>query len=338
MRRPNGYGTIYKLTGKRRKPFAVRVTKGKERKLIGTYATRQEAEARLVEYNQGFVDLKSMGISFKEVKELWEKEHYPTIGKSTIQGYEAAFKHFGPLHDRPFEDVRHQHLQAILDGTDRSYSTKSTMRALVSQMYKHALVNDVVLKDYSEALKVGKKEESDLHKPFTEDEIRTLFKAQALPYIDLVLIQIHTGLRSNELLGDLKLHKGYLMGGSKTKAGKNRIVPLHKNIERLVMDRYKRHGKLLEEELTPGMYRYRFVKALEELDMDHLPHDCRHTFATIMNRTQANQLAVRRILGHAGSGVTEKTYTHKDIEDLKEAVGYFPDFSFKAPLSLAKAK
>ena len=28
MRNPNGYGSVFKLSGNRRKPFAVRITKG----------------------------------------------------------------------------------------------------------------------------------------------------------------------------------------------------------------------------------------------------------------------------------------------------------------------
>lgn len=95
----------------------------------------------------------------------------------------------------------------------------------------------------------------------------------------------------------------------------------------MVVERFDKYRRLSEKKLTPGMYRYRFKKIMKELDMDHFPHDCRHTFTTEMNKTNDNHLAVKRIIGHAGSGVTENTYTHKDIEDLKEAMGYFPDFS-----------
>ena len=51
MRLPNGYGSIYKIGGKRRKPFAVRITTGWEDngkqiiKYLGTFRTRAEALA-----------------------------------------------------------------------------------------------------------------------------------------------------------------------------------------------------------------------------------------------------------------------------------------------------
>ncbi|NLD16633.1 MAG: tyrosine-type recombinase/integrase [Tissierellia bacterium] len=336
MRRPNGYGTITKLSGNRRKPWAVKVTdkninvpngKKQVRKYLGYYATRKEAEARLVEYNYGLINLDKLGITLKELKELWQVHHYQVIGESSIDGYEAAFKLWEPLHDMTFESLRHYHLQSVLNEIDLSYSSKSKMRALMGMLYKYALINDVVIKDYSQGLVIGNKEKSTKHKPFTQEEIKRLFKAQSIPYVDVILIQIHTGMRSNELFAGLEIHDGYLIGGSKTAAGRNRVIPLHKNIEAMVVERFDKYGKLTEEKLTSGMYRYRFKKVMEELDMDHLPHDCRHTFATEMNKTKANQLAVKRIIGHAGSGVTENTYTHKDIEDLKEAMGYFPDLS-----------
>ena len=52
----------------------------------------------------------------------------------------------------------------------------------------------------------------------------------------------------------------------------------------------------------------------------HTPHECRHTTATNFNNKGANQVAVKRILGHADKDVTTGVYTHKDIRQLKKAV------------------
>ena len=50
MRNPNGYGSVYKLSGKRRKPWTARITVGFKSEngypiynFIGYYATRAEA-------------------------------------------------------------------------------------------------------------------------------------------------------------------------------------------------------------------------------------------------------------------------------------------------------
>lgn len=56
MRRANGSGSVYKLSGKRRKPWIARITTGwaedgkQQMKTIGTYATKKEAQAALDTY------------------------------------------------------------------------------------------------------------------------------------------------------------------------------------------------------------------------------------------------------------------------------------------------
>ena len=71
-----------------------------------------------------------------------------------------------------------------------------------------------------------------------------------------------------------------------------------------------------------NFYHEKFEKIIEQLEMDkkHRPHDTRHTFATMMDRTPANKLCIKRILGHASKDITDKVYTHKDIKELIEAV------------------
>ena len=58
MRLPNGYGSVYKLSGKRRKPWIVVVSHGineegkVDREPIGYYRTRQEGLDALAEYHR----------------------------------------------------------------------------------------------------------------------------------------------------------------------------------------------------------------------------------------------------------------------------------------------
>lgn len=59
---------------------------------------------------------------------------------------------------------------------------------------------------------------------------------------------------------------------------------------------------------------------MEQLGMDHKPHDCRHTFATLMDNAGENKVSIMRIMGHTSQDITDKVYTHKDIEQLKKAI------------------
>lgn len=54
--------------------------------------------------------------------------------------------------------------------------------------------------------------------------------------------------------------------------------------------------------------------------MEHLPHDCRHTFASMANTAGVNPTSVKLIMGHASQDLTERVYTHKAVEELISAV------------------
>jgi integrase len=53
-----------------------------------------------------------------------------------------------------------------------------------------------------------------------------------------------------------------------------------------------------------------------KLGMYHVPHDCRHTCATLMERAKISKLHRKLILGHKIKDLTEGVYTHVSHEDL----------------------
>ena len=77
MRLPNGYGSVYKLSGKRRKPYAARKTIGWSDEgtqlfsIIGYYRTRQEAFQAIEEYNNDPYNLQVAKYTFTQIYEKW---------------------------------------------------------------------------------------------------------------------------------------------------------------------------------------------------------------------------------------------------------------------------
>ena len=124
---------------------------------------------------------------------------------------------------------------------------------------------------------------------------------------------------------DKKIHFVCPNCGSKTEAGKNRVIPIHNDILPLVEKRYNPNNErlieLLNETSPYNQYRkYFFDPVMEFLNIKHLPHDGRHTFASFADRSQANPLSIKRIIGHKSQDFTKDVYTHKTIEELVEAV------------------
>lgn len=61
---------------------------------------------------------------------------------------------------------------------------------------------------------------------------------------------------------------------------------------------------------------------LEEMGLnpDHRPHDTRHTCVSLLTKEGVDERIIKKIVGHAGKGVTQQVYTHMDMEQLLEAI------------------
>lgn len=336
MRLPNGYGSVYKLSGKRRNPFIARVTVGwtdegkQSLKTIGFYHTRQEGLNALAEYNSSPYDLDKGKITFSEIFDKWSIEHFPKVSENATVNYNVAYKYCSLLYNMRFVDIRKSHLQAVVDNSGKAYPTRKLIKTLLNQLYKYAIENDIVEKQYSHFVDIGKNEGKLNRTPFNKEEIQQLFDNDTFDFVDTILIMIYSGMRIGELLTlenkNIFLDKRYMIGGIKTEAGKNRIIPINKKIEKYIRKYYNTNNQYLITNFKGQQMKYsnyrreKFDNIMEKLNMDHNPHDCRHTFATLMDRAGANKLSTKRIIGHASPDLIDKVYTHKDIEDLIEAI------------------
>lgn len=341
MRLPNGYGSIHKLSGNRRKPYRVRITtgwdnNGKQKFLtVGYYETKQEALIGLSEYHKNPFTEEQKEATLEQVYNKWSKIKYEKVSRSTVITYTSVWKHCEPIKDIPFIDIKLHHLQAIADSLGDRAGQKEHLKHLFNQLYDYAIKNDMPVKKYSTYVEIDSTDRKLERKPFTEEEINILWKnIDRMKYIDMLLVYIYTGFRPGELLEitkkDVNLEEGYLKGGIKTKASKNRIVPIHHRIMPIIEKWYNRDNDYLFYNNQGKQMKYRnwkdeiMGKICEQLNMEHLPHDTRHTFATRMDNVGANKLCIKRIMGHQSTDITDKVYTHKDIEELKKAIELLP--------------
>ena len=343
MKLPNSYGSIEKLSGKRRKPYMVRKTVGWDkdgrqiRKTIGYFENRQQALQSLAIYNENPYNIDTKNITVETLFEKWKNEKYDKISIKTQRVYNMCWNYCDPIRNLPFIQIRLTHLQNIIDTMGDKWSAKKAFKNLWNQLFDYATRNDIDTKKYSSFIDIGKKTTKLIRIPFEEEEIDLLWDSvDRMEFIDTILILIYTGMRVGELLDiqldNVFLDKKYMIGGSKTEAGKDRIIPLHDRIIPLVTKWYNNaksnNSKYLiynyeyDKMQYWNYYHEKWEKIIEQLELNtaHKPHDTRHTFATRMDRTGANKLCIKRILGHASTDITDKVYTHKDIQDLLDTV------------------
>lgn len=337
MKLPNNYGSVYKMSGKRRKPYAVRVKTGEHDngtptyKYLGYFEKSADAYTFLAKYNDGLVTsdnrIKS-DILFRQVFDEWITEHerYKDVGKQAHASYTLGFTQLKELHDKKFALLRPNDLQAQINKLENmSESTIQKPITLLHFMYQYAMKQEYVDKDYSQfIIRVSAKEKQQMHKAFTHDEIAKLWNDDSED-AKLILVFIYTGFRATELLEmpkeNVHIKEKYMIGGKKTDAGRNRVVPIHKKILPIVKTLFNSSSTyLIEEEGKPITYMhfkdYHMKPLMAKLGMKHTLHDARHTCASLMKEYECNDLYRKLILGHHIADLTDRVYTHVEIARL----------------------
>lgn len=342
MRRPNKSGSVIKLSGKRRRPYAVRIYKGLEEvdgravnkyEYLAYFEKASDAMLFLEKYNQSPTEVyKQKGRDkrhrFSDIYDMWmdELSRKPKpLSKSTIQCYQAAYKNLEPLHSMVFENLTVEDLEDIaLKQSAKSNSTMKNIKIVIKNMYKTAMRHGIVKDDLSALLILhSTNENARPHKVFTPEEINALWGNKRDFMARLLLILIYTGMRVNELLtlktNSVFLDKRYMVGGLKTDAGKNRQIPISEKVVSLL----DTSGEYLitweGKKLNYSLANDKLAEYMKSLNMDHYFHDTRHTTATLLEKADVPLLHRKLILGHSTSDVTD-LYTHVEIERLIEDI------------------
>ena len=335
MRLPNGFGSVAKLSGNRRNPYVVRKTTGFDERgypiyaVLGYVAERKDGIALLAENNKDPWDIDRAKITFKELFELWEEKKLPKFGKSNQSSMRSAYKHCVAMHGLQYKNVRAHHMQDAIDGCGCGYSTQGAIKALLRHLDNFALELDVTHKQYSALISSDPIPETS-KRPFTDAEINALWARKDAPWVDSVLMYLYTGFRLSELLavecGQVNMQQQTITGGTKTKAGKNRVVPIHPRIAPLVAARMG-GGRLLEHNggiCHPSTYYEYWGAVMGQSGMEHTVHETRHTFRSRLDSAGANKVCIDLLMGHKSTDVGERVYTHKTIEELRAAISLLP--------------
>lgn len=325
MRRGNGDGSIIKLSGKRRRPYAVRVTVGwsddgkQIYKYIGYYTGKREANAALRAYLVNPYDVTVTDTKLKDIFNAWLKN--TNLKPVTIRGYKSAFNQAYNIHNIKIRDVKTADLENAM------YNLKPTMQApfknAMQQIYKYAIKNDMIEKNIAAYLEPQQPQRKK-RVPFTVEQIEQI-KRFNHKYTDIVVILLYSGLRINELLGmkkeNVNLQQRVMVGGLKTRAGINRVIPIHDYIYPIIERYYNNSNKyLIEHNGRPVVYRtfmtVFWARLKEYLNTEQTPHCTRHTFVTYVDKCELNKIMLKKIVGHETRDITDDVYNHKGITDL----------------------
>ena len=325
MKNPNGYGTVTKLSGNRRKPWIVKEGNSGKQKPIGYAATREEGLIMLAQYNNDPWDIETDKITLQELYDLWLEKRAVKLGDSNRSSLKSAYKHCSKLVKQRYKAIKSYQMQDCIDSCGKGYSTQGAIKNLWGHLDRFAMELDIITKCNSDLLTSEPIPETT-KEVFTDEEVTRLWENEKLEWVDSVLFFLYTGFRISEMIelktANIDLNAQTMTGGTKTAAGKNRIVPIHSKIQHIVQKHIEqsKSGYLFEyngKKLNQTQYREFWAAVMDKLEMEHTPHECRHTFRSRLDSAGANKVCIDRLMGHKSKGTGERVYTHKNIEELR---------------------
>lgn len=351
-RLPNGFGQITKISGRNlTNPYRAMVNAGKDdngrpiSKLLkprAYFPTYNDAYNALVEYNKDPFDI-STSITMNELFYKWLDEH-DVANPRSLRNIKYAWAYCEQIYNVEVQAIRAKHITKLFsqpykteDG-EKIFATPSTvskLKSTLNQLCAYAMKCDLMTRNYAKETQISNKHDEKHHKAFTESEMNMLWANSDNKFAAMILIQCYMGWRPSELLTikreNVNLDEMYVVGGSKTKAGINRIVPIHSRIQPLFMRFWNASAGgewLFTSQLKSGNrlsysgYRDDFNAVLDRYGLDHvhLPHDCRKQFVTMAKDAKMDEYALKRIVGHSITDITESTYTDRPVSWLREEI------------------
>ena len=335
-RRGNGQGTVVQRGGKYRAVVTLGYwvdDKGKlhRRTRSKTFERKKDAVAALGD----LCDQKAQeaSISLQEAFDRWKPTHRATA--STMGCYSAAFQFFRPIWHMDLRSISIDDLQDCIDTCGRGRRTMENMRAVVGLVYKYAIPRKLADLNLAQYLKISA-DPSDHRPGFTPEEIEQIRKNVGIvDGADILLCMIYTGFRPSEFLSltgaDYDRDRQTLTGGSKTEAGRGRIVTISPKIAHLVPCVPPDAPLFGHGESLKAFTEKTFYPAVEGCGIDnpivevgggilrhkYTPHSTRHTFATLMKSAPGAEKDKLELIGHASSEML-RYYQDVGIEDLRK--------------------
>lgn len=350
QRLPNGFGQISKIKGNLAKPYRAIVTIGTKYngrpkvamlKPEAYFRTYNEAYEALLKYNKNPFDL-SKPITMNELFEEWAKEKAPELkAPSTLLGDKITWNHAEPIYNMDIREVKKYHIKEVLSQETLTPVIAVRLKKILNQLFLYAIeedyINENVVKNISmdKANKLITSQRTG-HIAFTDEELNRLWTVNSEIH-KMIIIACYSGWRPSELVSlkteNINLEEKTMMGGLKTKAGIDRIVPIHPIIMPLIKYFYERarnenseylfsnHTKKLDH-ISYMTYDLKFQEVVSSLSLNeaHTPHDTRVTFITKCKKYNVDEYAIKYMVGHTIKDITERVYTKRDPKWFQEEI------------------
>lgn len=308
-------------------------------------------------FKQLYEEFEKNKMLTKEEEHL-EKIHHirpknKPFGRHYCRGLRTAFHNSKALYDKVYKDLRASDFMNHLKESGKGTDSQRQMVNLFTNLDKYALEEDIIEKGYSQFITTitSNRKEIQNSKNKTVEKDR-LFSYEQIDYLwnmslrsekenkqereqfirDFWLMLLYAGTRADEQLSiytsNVFLDENYFIGGLKTDAGINRIIPIHPAVKHLYEKYYnpkneflfmQPNGKKIDYDYYLYHFRYNFKNSHPEVST-HTAHDARHTLRNELRKIGIKDIIINSIIGHSNDDVGEDVYSHVSIEEKLEAI------------------
>lgn len=366
-RRTKGTGSIYVRKDNKSHPYSAASTVTGKQVYIGCYATKTEAEQAIREYENNPtpsfnftlqelhdqwqpIAYRNIGKSTREnYDSAWSKLK-PLYGRkmrdlrtgdlqAIIDYYDAPHQKVGAEGKLMYSDAdgkgTYRNTGKILMCDGLKYSALHKIKCLLTKMYTYALQNDIVNKNYATFIILPDKNETSKTR-LTELQVEIVKQnIDKVPFADYIYCLCYLNFRISEFL-ELKPEDYHVsesgvplfIGGKKTDAGTDRMVPIHPKIQNIVSKCLKKGGETIFCDVDGSalnVQKFRksyFYPAMEAMQLpgDLTPHSCRRTFSTRMSAAGARKEDIIALMGHTNFDVDIDHYINQEADTLYKAI------------------
>lgn len=343
-KRATGTGSVYKLSGRRRQPWAAVIPINGKKILLGTFKTQTEANKCLESAINGKTISALYDYTVEQIYEMLIDLNKDKLTRSGLTNYKSGFNYLEPYKKYKMRDIRTVHIQEAITNAaaeGKGFATWKKIQNVASLMCQLAMANDLIDKNYAQLVTMPKAKEKAEKPSFSQNQLDAMWRIwNENNAIAATLAMCYTGLRINEFFDLKKEHididqRVIFAPGSKTEAGKDRIVIIPLVAKKLFEKLVETEGEYLYPSPTGKRYDAKnfrdraFYPALKAYGLDKCengtgekitPHSCRHTYAYLCVKHKLDPKATMDLLGHSKYSTSAELYaeaTKHDIEFLR---------------------
>lgn len=295
---------------------------------------RGKSEREVLQKIAQYEERQEKGLTFFEVAETWRNEYsaeveYYSYTKSRA-AYNSALDYFGEMYIKDISAQDINKYYAFLAAKGYAKKTVNNYKAIVSNIFKHAIVNGHADSNPTILVDVPKKLKQTKRSLPSDADIAKVKASVHCEFGFLALFLMYTGCRKGEALAlqfkdidvknkKIKIYKSVYFESDrpyikqpKTESGIREVPLLNALIPHLPK------GKPEEYVFSPdgtkpygqSTFNRHWKKYQEQSGVDATPHQLRHAYATLLYEAGIDDKLAQEIMGHADIATTRNIYTH----------------------------